>query len=338
VRIFGNSNPDEPEHLLLQQAASWPHHTALESLTSEALTQITEREGIDFATALLFDRFQKDAQHARFIERIHSLRKKCLPARSQGMDAKVVVIPGALYVERPDMGGDGRLVREIAETFGWKSDLIRLVSVGSVTENARRICDWLVQHAGEKIFLISLSKGSADLKMALTSPHAPDLFRNVVAWINVCGPLDGSRMANWILESRIRTRLMRLQYKLQGRDFRFVTDLRHGANSVLNFPLKLPPHLKMVSMVGFPLRQHLSTTFSRFCQRSLAKWGPNDGTILLSDLREWPGEIYPVWGTDHYFRPEDLARNLITAVFIYLAEELGAKQALSPETGMVTFS
>jgi hypothetical protein len=225
-------------------------------------------------------------------------------------------------VERPDIGGDGRLVRETAERFGWDSDLIPLVSIGSITENARRICDWLARQGEEKIILVSLSKGGPEIKTALASPNAAVLFRNVVAWVSVCGPFNGSRMANWILASRVRTRLFRLQYRLQQRDFRFVTDLRHGAASPLDFPLRLPAGIRLVNLVGFPLRQHLTMPFSRFYHRTLARDGPNDGTILLSDLLQWPGEMYPVWGVGHYFRPESVARDLMTAVLRYLAEEL----------------
>jgi hypothetical protein len=311
----------ESETSLLQRAMDWPDQATLESLTAGTLQQIVKSEGIDFATALLFDRFQKSPRHADFIRRINSLRRSSSPTPG-AIKAKVVIVPGALYVERPDIGGDGRLVREVAASFGWSSELMPLASVGSVTENARRICDWLARHSAEKIILVSLSKGGPEVKVALTAPDAPLLFRNVVAWINVCGPLNGSRMANWILSSRLRTRLFRLQYHLQRRDFRFITDLRHGANAPLNFPLPLPSGMKLMSLVGFPLRQNLTTPFSRFYHRTLAADGPNDGTILLSDLHEWPGNIYPAWGMDHFFRPEPEARSLIVAMFLYLTEEL----------------
>ena len=47
-------------------------------------------------------------------------------------------------------------------------------------------------------------------------------------------------MVNWILSSRLRTWLVRLQYRLQRRDFRFVTELGHGHGALLDFPLRLP--------------------------------------------------------------------------------------------------
>ncbi|MEO6184546.1 MAG: hypothetical protein ABIP71_15875 [Verrucomicrobiota bacterium] len=49
-------------------------------------------------------------------------------------------------------------------------------------------------------------------------------------------------------------------------------------------------------------------------------------------------EIYPVWGTDHYFRPESLARGLITAVLQYLADEIGFKRAENLGTKEPAFS
>jgi len=64
----------------------------------------------------------------------------------------------------------------------------------------------------------------------------------------------------------------------------------------------------------------MTTFFSRFCHRPLAVNGPNDGTTTLADVLAWPGEIYPVWGADHYFRPAGMARDLIAAVLRYLVE------------------
>jgi len=77
--------------------------------------------------------------------------------------------------------------------------------------------------------------------------------------------------------------------------------------------------LRIIHLIGFPLARHITTRFSRFCHRTLAEWGPNDGTTSLSDVSKWQGEIYPVWGADHYFRPETVARSLITALLSHLS-------------------
>ncbi len=310
----------ESEAALFQRVADWPSHATLESLNAEILQQITKTEGVDFTTALLYERFKKSKRHAGFIQRIEFLRNYSSDAPS-ALDAKVVIVPGALYRERPDLGGDGRLIRDVAVKFGYQTDLIPLLSFGSIKENARLICNWFQQHSGERMILVSLSKGGADLKMALTEPDAPNLFRNVSAWVNVCGPLNGTRMANWILASRLKTLFVRAQCRWQHRDFQLITDLRHEIAGPLNFKPPLPPTMKMFSLVGFPLKTQMTTRFSRFCHHTLAVYGPNDGTISLSNLIDWPGEIFPAWGMDHYFRPEPEAKNLIAAMFRYLAEE-----------------
>jgi hypothetical protein len=119
----------------------------------------------------------------------------------------------------------------------------------------------------------------------------------------------------------VRTLFCRTKFYVQSRDFRFITELCHDLNSPSSAPFSLKPSMRIINVIGFPLARHMTTRFSRFCHRSLARWGPNDGTTALSDVCQWPGEIYPVWGADHYFRPENVASNLIMALFDYLAED-----------------
>ena len=307
------------ERALHERAAAWPDLPSVSDLTVAALQGITRRHGVDFATALLFDRFQKSPARAAFIRRIDTLRSSPATAPVR-LDARLVIVPGALYIERPELGADGRLVRELAARQGLESDLIPVASFGSLAHNAGIISTWLEQHSGERLILVSLSKGGADIKRALAAPDAREVFRNVMAWVNVGGVLNGSLMANWVLASRARTWFFRWKFKRQQRDFQFITDLQRGPGQPLDFPVSLPPSLKLLSLVGFPLQRHMTTCFSRFCHRTLTTQGPNDGTTSLVDVLAWPGEIYPVWGADHYFRPVNRARELIAAVLQYLRE------------------
>jgi hypothetical protein len=314
--LFRRSDPSESEAALLQRAADRENYSSLQSLDDKTLIQITRDEGVDFATALLFDRFQKSPRHAEFIQQIDRLRISKSPPPMK-VRAKVVIVPGALYVERPEMGGDGRVVREVAESLGYETQLIPIASFGSVTKNAALIRTWLEAHRQEQIILVSLSKGGADLRTAFASAGSDELFGNVLAWINVCGPLNGSRMADWVIASRWRTFFCRTKFLFQKRDFQFITELCHDCIS--SPPLAPQSSLRTINLIGFPLARHMTTRFSRFCHRTLTEWGPNDGTTSLSDVSKWPGEIYPVWGADHYFRPETVARSLITALLYHLS-------------------
>jgi hypothetical protein len=92
---------------------------------------------------------------------------------------------------------------------------------------------------------------------------------------------------------------------------------------VLDFPLVLPPHLRLINVTGFPLRRHFtSKLLSRFHQR-VASLGPNDGLVVLADVCGLPGLVYPVWGADHNLRPAWDVRRLVAALAFYLAETLG---------------
>jgi hypothetical protein len=43
--------------------------------------------------------------------------------------------------------------------------------------------------------------------------------------------------------------------------------------------------------------------------------------VLLADACSLPGHIYPVWGADHYLRPDDRAQEIITAVLNWLMNQ-----------------
>jgi len=180
----------------------------------------------------------------------------------------------------------------------------------------------LTQQPARPLILASLSKGGADVKMALAEPGAERAFANVAAWINLCGILDGTPMAEWLLSWRWGAVLNRLYHRLRGQSLTFLRDLRYGAGQPLDFPLRLPAHLRLISVVGFPLREHLVRGIARRCHRRLAPLGPNDGGLVLADVCALPGLVYPLWGADHYLQPKSGVRELVAAILQYLGETL----------------
>jgi hypothetical protein len=152
--------------------------------------------------------------------------------------------------------------------------------------------------------LVSLSKGGADVKAALARPEAPRAFAGVATWINLCGTLDGTPMAEWVLSRRPAAVLNRLYHRLRGLSLAFVEDLRYGAGGPVCATLRLPSHVRLISVVGFPLRAHLTRGISRRCHWRLRHLGPNDGALVLADVCALPGLLYPFWGADHYLRPD----------------------------------
>jgi hypothetical protein len=313
------------ERTLLGRAAAHVH----DDLTVDGARGLAAREGIDFATAVLYDRVRRSQVHGDFIRRLESPE---MPAGQ--LDATVVIVPGAFYKEFPHTGADGRLLREEAAQFGCRSELIPLPSFGPLAESASLITAWLDARPDEPVILVSLSKGGADVKTALAQPGGPRAFRNVVAWINLCGLLEGTPLAGWVLGNRLRSCWFRLLFWFRGYPFAAIRDLVRAPGGPLDFDLVVPPHVRLISVVGFPLRCHLTNRLARRCHRRVAPLGPNDGAgIVLADVFRWPGLVYPVWGADHYMRPAGADVRLIARRILgWLAATRSAAQGSAPET------
>lgn len=319
---------EEEEGVLLTRAASFPEFPSLAELSAERLREISAREGVEFATALLYDRVKRSPQQAAFIGQIDQWRSP--NHKSAAQQITVAVVPAAFYKENPDSGADGKMIREEAGRLKLRAELVPLSSTGTLAENSKIILDWLANHRGERIILISLCKGGADVKFALGSHNAQEHFRDVSAWVNICGTLNGSPVAEWLLATKPRFFVAWLYCKCRGHNTDFLRELAPSLQGPLSMPLKLPASTHLINIVGFPLRRHLTNRFMRLCYQRVSRQGPTDGGVLLADACHLPGVIYPVWGADHYLRPESRARQIISAVLEFLLMD-NSRKGLCPE-------
>ncbi|MBY0521967.1 MAG: hypothetical protein K2R98_01125 [Gemmataceae bacterium] len=321
--------PDLPltaeERALFDRAARWPG-CAWAELTPERVQQLAASEGIAFATALLYDRVRRAPEHGSFIERIESMPE------SEGLvprDLTVAIVPGGFHVEHPDSGADGRFLLEQAKALGLQTAVVPLGSFPSLRENARRLCDWLRRRPDERMILVSLSKGSAEVRLALDEPDAALLFRNVAAWVNISGLVYGTPLVRWLFERRPRAMLIRLLFWLRGYSYAGLQELDRGPAGLLDGELRIPEHVTVVHLLGFPLATHMSRPLAQRGYRRIAPLGPNDGgSNLLADMTKLPGLIYPVWGADHYMQPAWDVSILIRRLFRFLGEEPARRPAL----------
>lgn len=293
---------NDEERSLLARAAKAPASADWTDLTEDTLRVTAAEYGIDFATAVLFDRLVRSREHGPFIEQLHAP----LPAEENGRAGlpTVVIVPGAFYLEERASGADGHFLMEELSRLGCRTRRIPLHSFGPLADNARIICDWLRRQPDEPLVLVSLSKAAAEMKLALAAPDTAEIFRNVTAWISLSGIFFGTPLVTWLRSQPWRLPLIRLFFWYRGYHYPALWDLERGAGRLLDFELRPPEHLRMIHVVGFPLARHLSTPLARRGHRRLTPLGPNDGgPILLADLRRLPGLICPVWGADHYLRP-----------------------------------
>lgn len=313
---------------LLERAAKFVEFPTLAELGPQPLRGISARHGVDFATALLFDRVRRSPQHAQFIERIERWQERT-PGKISPGSRTIAIVPASFFREKPHSGADGRVIRAAAEQFGLRCELVPVHSTGTLAQNSRILLDWLAARGNDNVILVSLCKGGADVKFALAQPDAAHSVANVRAWVNVCGTLNGSPVARWLLANRARFFATWLFFKCHRLSLDFLSELSPSPQSPLAAPLHLPPGLSLVNVIGFPLRRHLTNSFMRRCHQVVSRHGPNDGGVLLADVCRLPGALYPVWGADHYLRPEAHARRIIAAIFHHLlADDIPA--TLSP--------
>lgn len=307
------------ERMLLASAAEWEHDATLAELTAGRLALIARDHGVDFATALLFQRLLQSPEHGRDIARINAISPDS--GRALGPDTRVVIVPGAFYRKFPQSGADGRLIREVAAKLGAESDIIPLEEFGPMKANADTIVEWLARQTCGKIILVSLSKGASEIKLALNARGAAQSFQKVTAWVNLSGLLRGTPMVSWVYARRFRQWRYRLILGMQGFKFDHVRELAPGPEGLLDFELRLPAHLRAIHVTGFPLAHHMTNSLGRRCHRRLRALGPNDGALLLADVCQAPGLVYPIWGADHYLRPPGGDAGTIAAkIFGSLAE------------------
>jgi len=276
-------------------------HVDFDALNNQTLLEITQQNGVDFATTLLFNRLQNSSKQGDFIRSIDAIDPS---HQAPHLPGKLLIAPAAFYRKHPKFGGDGTLIRQIATQFKLPTGLLPVSSTGSVSKNATTIAEALELELDNSITLASLSKGGADVRIALE--RWPHLAKKIRVWLNICGLVRGTPISNSLLGTRWWQRGLLKGYLAYTRAHQdFVSELASTPNSLLGGSVNLPTNLRIINVVAFPLRQHLAG-HSRTRHNRLAKFGPNDGSTLLRDSIIEPGDIYPVWAADHFMRTKEV--------------------------------
>jgi hypothetical protein len=290
---------DADDRSLLQRAASNPHRPTLADLPRPVLQQIAAAEGIDYATALLYDRLLRQETVRDTLATLFGAANEPRPRR----DLLIGVAPGAFYQEYAFTGADGQRVLDAAQQAGVPAERVPLKSFGSLEDNARILGDWVARQDAPEICLVSLSKGGTDVQFALTEQNAAQRFRKVSTWINLSGIVQGTALANWLLGQWWRAQMIRIFAWWRRYSFEVVHEIKRDGNARLENAFAWPGHLRVFHVIGFPLRRHLSNPWAIRAHRRLESFGPSDGGgILLADAGRWPGTIIPLWGADHYLQ------------------------------------
>lgn len=313
---------------LLARAARVSDLPGLRDCSRSSLQDFSRRSGLDLATALLYDRVARHPANHDFIERVRTAPDKLdrLPL--------VGIVPGAFYRDHNNTGADGAAVVANLKCLGCSVELIPVQSFGSLVTNATILHRWLEARQSQPVVLVSLSKGAADLKVALGMPGAAERFNNVSAWISVSGLPQGTPLVAWLNRQPLRRLGVKCLLWWRNQSYSVVEELSDEPGAVLRSWPAPPPRLKLIHVVGFPLRRHLTHPWAPRAYDRISPLGPNDGGgFLLADVSRLPGVVFPVWGTDHYLQPAwdvvALLRRVFSAALSLPLNERHATQSAS---------
>lgn len=295
---------------------------------TEDLNQLTAEQGLDFATMVFYRAALASPVHAEFVRLVDGYP---VAPRARPRGPKLLIVPAMFYRERPDLGGDGSLVATIARACGFRVEVIRTVSRGSISENARVIWEAIEREKDSPLWLLSLSKGGGEVHLALQQHPGAEPLSRVRGWINVSGIVRGSHFIDYMFGTpsrRLRTRAFCLAL---GTSYAGAKELQ-TTHAYWRTPFEPCEQMTVINLVGVPLGCHVQKGLvGRY--RRLGTLGPNDGFVLLPETLIHPGLIYPIWGSDHLFRSPQVSP-LLYRLFNLLQdreEPLRKPQALEPE-------
>jgi hypothetical protein len=254
----------------------------------------------DLATCILYKHLLQS--HGPFIRGLDGLPAAPDPAPK---DVRILIVPGMFHAEYPDVGADGKLVRSIFAKNGFAAEIVPVDSRGTVGVNQGIVREALLRRTDGAVWLISISKGSADVRACLQDLPAGDIPRHLKGWINFSGTFSGSILSDHRSDTAFKKIYFRLVCLMAGVDYALVEEMATTNPIWLRKP-GFAERMEIIHVLGFPLLSHVQPMLAHRFLR-LSKWGPTDGMIRLLDAVGYPGHVYPVWGCDHFARTSALS-------------------------------
>lgn len=289
--------------------------------TLESINRLAQKQGHDAARDALLDHLNQHPEHGAFSRwlaqpssrppLLASWRRVDVP----GVKPIVGVVPGSFYRER-GTAENGQFVIELARMRDYDAERVEVGSFGRPTESARTIREWMDRHHPRPIIFVSISKGSADLRLALEQAHRDGRLDQVWAWISLSGMPFGSPLADWILARWMPRWLVWLYFRHLKQPFAALSELRSDKGTMLHRPLELPGRLPILSVVGFPSEAMLRGGDLKSIYHPLEKLGPQDGGgTRLADVLRLPGLVHAIKNANHAIGREWEVATLIPRLF-----------------------
>lgn len=316
-KLYGAAPRDDVK--LAAEVMPWVESLQGAMPDTAGLRELTAQQGTDFATAAFYHAIRAMPRHRRFIDRVD---RQAVTAVQAQRTIRLLVVPAFFYREYPEVGGDGQHIIDVARACGMAAELVPVHSTGRVGDNIEIVRDALQSAAGSEIWLMSMSKGGAEIRLLLQQQGNRLPLDDLRLWFNVSGLVNGCDLVDHMLGSPLRRIKTRALCAATGAEYAAMEELLTD-RPCWRQNLILPPRLQVINVFGLPLISHLQKALLARYHR-LKHLGPNDGMVLLSRAYVPAGLIYPLWGADHFMRDARVVALLYQLFGLFLSLPDGA--------------
>jgi hypothetical protein len=268
------------------------------------LKRLSDDFSVDFAALYFADQIARIPVNRRFrraFDQAYEYAREAFPKGrvSLSNEYEVMFVPTYLYKRLFSVGADMAVPRAAIQKAGLACHFVETQDDGAVETNADLVAAAIRSRAqsGRRLIIISASKSGPEVALALTK-LGPAETRHVAAWINAMGALQGTPL----VDDRLFPDLEILMGKVDVAGTESMTTAR-GRQRFNSF--RVPDHVLVVNYFGVPVIGSVSF-WARTSFFPLRKYGPNDGTVLLSDMIFPGGVTLTELGSDHFMRRKPL--------------------------------
>ncbi len=275
----------------------------------ETLKLLSDNYSVDFAAIFLADYFLKHDVNERFQRYFDDERSKIkyhlgsenLRSCADYSDYFVLFVPGWFYKSDPWTGADLARQRRVVNWLGIDQSLVEIEENATIEENAKIVAESIIRYgqADKKIILVSVSKASAEVALAIGQLLDAEQAQGIAAWINIGGLLRGTPVADSVMRWP-KQWLAKAYFLFKGWDFASVGSMTTQRSMVRWEQLRIPRHILIINYIGIPLSGDV-TVLARDRYMKMRKHGPNDGLTLIADAIAPNSVTLAQIGVDHFF-------------------------------------